>query len=84
MPPHPLWTTSSYTLNGPVLRVPTDPSVETPKGKSVFPSTGSRGALCSLIWQGGAKVTVREGIAVVLKIDEKSPAWATRLQEHSR
>jgi len=69
-------------FNGPVLRVLTDPSVETPKGKSVFPSAGSRDALCSLIGKEVQKVTVTEGIAVVLEfegggnitipIDEKS------------
>jgi hypothetical protein len=78
-----------FHFNGPVLRVLTDPSVETPKGRFVFPSAGSRDALCSLIGKEVLNVTAQEEKSVVLEfeggskisipIDEKSYKCAEAL-----
>lgn len=61
-----------FHFNGPVLRALTDPAIETPKGKFVFPALGSRDAFCSLIGKKVREVVVEEERAVILAFEDGS------------
>src|SRR5258708_3883111 len=54
-------------FDGPVLRCLTKPVVESPSGRFVFPESGSRDALCSVIGGTVTAVSVQEHISIALE-----------------
>jgi hypothetical protein len=71
-----------FKFNGPILRALTDPIVDTGTSRHLFPSAGSRDALCELIGSDVRSVVVRprdrievdtdRGAKLIIPLDEES------------
>jgi hypothetical protein len=57
-----------FHFNGPILRALNKPVLETPRGTIIFPSKGSRDALCALIGETVVDVQVMPAEAIQVSL----------------
>lgn len=71
-------------FNGPILRCIANPIVSCELGEFVFPCSGSRDALCSLIGDRPSRIAITEKEAIVLEMSGGCTLTVPLTEDHAR